>query len=87
MQFIPDAESGALPPRRAVRKPLRRRDFAGRQSLKIVIVDESPISCADESKGLSEEKAYRLMRTAAMRKKKKIAEIAQAIITAAELFK
>ncbi len=40
-----------------------------------------------KAKGLSEEEAYRLMRGAAMRENKKIAEIAQAIITAAELFK
>lgn len=40
-----------------------------------------------KAKGLSEEDAYRLMRSTAMREKKKIADIAQAIITAAELFK
>lgn len=39
------------------------------------------------SKGLTEDEAYRLMRSAAMREKKKIADIAAAIITAAELLK
>jgi response regulator NasT len=39
------------------------------------------------SKGVSEEEAYRLMRTAAMNGKKKIAEIAQSIVTSAELLK
>jgi len=40
-----------------------------------------------KTKKLSEDDAYKLMRTAAMRESKKIAEIAQSIITAAELFK
>ena len=38
------------------------------------------------SKKLSEEEAYRLLR-GAMRESKKIAEIAQSVITASELFK
>jgi response regulator NasT len=38
-------------------------------------------------KKLSEEDAYKLMRGAAMRENKKIAEIAQSILTAAELLK
>jgi response regulator NasT len=38
-------------------------------------------------KGLSEDDAYVLMRSTAMREKKRIAEIAQAIITASELLK
>ena len=38
-------------------------------------------------KGLSEDEAYVLMRSTAMREKKKIAEIAQSIITASELLK
>jgi response regulator NasT len=38
-------------------------------------------------KGLSEEEAYVLMRSTAMREKKKIADIAQSIITASELLK
>jgi response regulator NasT len=38
-------------------------------------------------KGLSEEEAYVLIRSTAMREKKKIGEIAQSIITAAELLK
>jgi response regulator NasT len=38
-------------------------------------------------KGLSEEQAYALLRTSAQNEKKKIAEIAQSIITAAELLK
>ena len=38
-------------------------------------------------KGLSEEQAYGLMRSTAMREKKKIGDIAQAIVTAAELLK
>jgi len=37
------------------------------------------------AKGLSEEDAYRLLRKTAMNEKKKIVEIAQAIVTAAEL--
>ena len=40
-----------------------------------------------KNKGLTEDEAYRLMRSAAMREKKKIADIAAAIITAAELLK
>ena len=38
-------------------------------------------------KGLSEEEAYVLMRSTAMREKKKIVDIAQSIITASELLK
>ena len=40
-----------------------------------------------KNKGLTEDEAYRLMRSAAMREKKKIADIAAAIITAVELLK
>jgi two-component system, response regulator / RNA-binding antiterminator len=40
-----------------------------------------------KTKGLSEDEAYRLLRGAAMREKKKIADIAQSILTAAELLK
>jgi response regulator NasT len=40
-----------------------------------------------KSKGLTEDEAYRLMRGAAMRENKKIADIAHAILTAAELLK
>jgi response regulator NasT len=40
-----------------------------------------------KAKGLSEDEAYVLMRSTAMREKKKIAEIAQSIITASELLK
>ncbi len=40
-----------------------------------------------KNKSLTEDEAYRLMRSAAMREKKKIADIAAAIITAAELLK
>ena len=40
-----------------------------------------------KAKGLSEEEAYVLMRSTAMREKKKIVEIAQSIITASELLK
>ncbi|HYW61714.1 MAG TPA: ANTAR domain-containing protein [Bradyrhizobium sp.] len=38
-------------------------------------------------KGLSEEEAYVLLRSTAMREKKKIGEIAQSIVTASELLK
>ncbi len=38
-------------------------------------------------KGLSEEEAYVLLRSTAMREKKKISEIAQSIITASEMLK
>ena len=38
-------------------------------------------------KGLNEEEAYVLLRSTAMREKKKIAEIAQSIVTASELLK
>jgi len=38
-------------------------------------------------KGLTEEEAYGLMRSTAMREKKKIGEIAQSILTASELLK
>jgi len=38
-------------------------------------------------KGLTEEEAYVLMRSTAMREKKKISEIAQSIITASEMLK
>lgn len=40
-----------------------------------------------KSKNLSEEDAYRLLRNVAMRESKKIAEIAQSVVTASELFK
>jgi response regulator NasT len=40
-----------------------------------------------QSKGLSEEDAYRLLRKAAMNEKKKIAEIAQSIVTAVDLLR
>jgi response regulator NasT len=40
-----------------------------------------------KAKQLSEDDAYKLMRAAAMRESKKIADIAQSIITAAELLK
>lgn len=40
-----------------------------------------------KAKGLTEEEAYVMMRSAAMREKKKIADIAQSIITAAEMLK
>jgi len=39
------------------------------------------------AKGLSEEQAYALLRKTAMNEKKKIADIAQSVITAAELLK
>jgi response regulator NasT len=38
-------------------------------------------------KGLSEEQAYALLRTTAMNEKRKITEVAQAVITAAELLR
>ena len=38
-------------------------------------------------KGLTEEEAYILLRSTAMREKKKIGEIAQSILTASELLK
>jgi two-component system, response regulator / RNA-binding antiterminator len=40
-----------------------------------------------QAKGLSEEQAYALLRKTAMNEKRKIAEVAQAIITASELLK
>jgi response regulator NasT len=40
-----------------------------------------------KAKNLSEEQAYVLLRNAAMNEKKKIAEIAQSVITASEIFK
>ncbi|HAO39522.1 MAG TPA: ANTAR domain-containing protein [Afipia sp.] len=40
-----------------------------------------------KAKGLTEEEAYVLIRSTAMREKKKIGEIAQSVITAAELLK
>ncbi|CAN5259300.1 ANTAR domain-containing protein [soil metagenome] len=40
-----------------------------------------------KAKGLTEEEAYVLIRSTAMREKKKIGEIAQSIVTAAELLK
>ena len=39
------------------------------------------------AKKLTEDEAYALMRKTAMKEKKKIAEIAQSVITAAEFFK
>ncbi len=39
------------------------------------------------AKALSEEEAYRLLRKTAMNEKKKIADVAQSIITAAELLR
>jgi response regulator NasT len=38
-----------------------------------------------KAKGLSEESAYALLRTTAMNKKRRIAQIAQSVITASEL--
>jgi response regulator NasT len=40
-----------------------------------------------KAKNLSEEEAYGLLRTTAMNEKRKIADVAQSVITAAELFK
>jgi response regulator NasT len=40
-----------------------------------------------KAKSITEEEAYTLMRRTAMNEKKKIAEIAQSVITAAEMFK
>jgi response regulator NasT len=40
-----------------------------------------------KAKNLSEDEAYTLLRSTAMREKKKIVEIAQSVITAAEMFK
>ena len=40
-----------------------------------------------KAKGLSEEEAYALLRKTAMNEKRKIADVAQSVITAAELFK
>jgi response regulator NasT len=40
-----------------------------------------------KAKGLSEEDAYALLRKTAMNEKRKIADVAQSVITAAELFK
>ncbi len=40
-----------------------------------------------KAKNLSEEEAYALLRTTAVNEKRKIAEVAQSVITAAELFK
>ena len=40
-----------------------------------------------KAKNLTEEQAYALLRKTAMNENKKIAEIAQSVITAAELFK
>jgi response regulator NasT len=40
-----------------------------------------------KAKGLSEEEAYRLLRKTAMNEKKKIAEIARSVLTAAELLR
>ncbi len=39
------------------------------------------------TKKLSEENAYALLRKAAMNENKKLADVAQSVITAAELFK
>ncbi|MBI4724548.1 MAG: ANTAR domain-containing protein [Rhodomicrobium sp.] len=39
------------------------------------------------AKGLGEEEAYRLLRKTAMNEKKKIAEVAQSVVTAAELLR
>jgi response regulator NasT len=40
-----------------------------------------------KAKGLSEEDAYALLRKTAMNEKRKIADVAQSVVTAAELFK
>ena len=40
-----------------------------------------------KAKNFSEEEAYALLRKTAMNENKKIAEIAQSVITAAEMFK
>ena len=40
-----------------------------------------------KAKNLSEEQAYALLRRTAMNENRKIAEVAQSVVTAAELFK
>ena len=40
-----------------------------------------------KAKGLSEEEAYALMRRTAMNENKRIADLAQSVVTAAELLK
>jgi response regulator NasT len=40
-----------------------------------------------KAKNLSEEQAYALLRKTAMNENRKIAEVAQSVVTAAELFK
>ncbi len=40
-----------------------------------------------KAKSITEEEAYALLRKTAMNENKKIAEIAQSVITAAEMFK
>ncbi len=64
--------------------------FAG-LSVKSALSDRKIIDRAKgilmKVKNLSEEEAYSLMRSTAMREKKKIVDIAQSIITAAEMLK
>ena len=49
--------------------------------------DRSRQGHSDEAKNITEEDAYALLRKTAMNENKKIAEVAQSVITAAEMFK
>jgi response regulator NasT len=50
------------------------------------VIDRAKVILMKE-KNLSEESAYALLRKSAMNENRKIAEVAQSVITAAELFK
>ena len=64
----------------------RDRDSARSQLAERKLVDRAK-GILMRAKGLSEEEAYDRMRRAAMNEQKKLAEIAQSIVTAAEMLK
>src|SRR6187397_2227720 len=76
---------------RAVRRPIAmfvdQSDAASIQASVDAGVSAYIVDVLKKVKGLTEDEAYVLMRSTAMREKKKIGEIAQSILTASELLK
>ena len=66
---------------------LRRSRYEARRKLSERISIDRAKGILMKLKGLTEEEAYVLLRSTAMREKKKIGEIAQSILTASELLK
>lgn len=64
----------------------RERDEATQKLADRKVIDRAK-GVLMKAKNLGEDEAYALLRSTAMREKKKIVEIAQSVITAAEMFK